>query len=795
MYTLSRLFLQPKASKTGLACFISQKPKHQINALGKLFGLIELTPPSSPRVSKNFCKKTVDLIAKTVEVEYYLFPKQSAAESKDYLESSFENALQKTNQKIQMELYHGLLSKGRAPKDWAKHLNLIIGTIKDNQIFFTQLGSCQVFLIHSPRLASRSSSAGKIINILDKSITNENQEKIYKEQSRTINPLKIFSHITSGQLENNDILLFSTENLLDYFSLEKLKKILLAYTPQKAVQHLEEKFKESSSLSQASLAAIILKVFLFKKRISANLQKNDSMEELVTREKKTTRLLHPILAINIFKKIFNKIQIFDSTLFLENFKNWVSNFQFLVSKPISIFQQLISRPKRIREDDTSNQEKIFKWDLKTLKSLPRSSKIILVSALILGFLFVQTIFFLAKQQEKNLAQKFYQKDVAQIESLWQAVETSLIYNHEEKAKNLLKKAAELINQLPQKTEAQKEKFIALEKENKTRLYKFWDFNIIEQPETIVDFNHLKNILDIEGMVYLGPELFAWGEKKSGISKSIKSDGILFVSSEIMPEAGPVKFLEILDENSLLLYHKKTTLQSHPETKIDPEQSGGESKAIGSRLILSEFDLPTKKAISLNFDYKNLTNPKDMALYSRWLYFLDPEKNQIFKYNKATTCKGIQASTCKTNFTNEQPWLKNPQVNLRDAVSMAIDGAIWILQKHKPNDSNYNANLTAVQNTSYAQNSWIIKLYTGYQQNFSLEQIEPKLEGPTKIYTHIDLDSLYILDPPSKRILIFDKNGKLQNQYFSEKFDDLRDFVIDKGSGKIYLLNGSVVYGI
>ncbi len=56
-------------------------------------------------------------------------------------------------------------------------------------------------------------------------------------------------------------------------------------------------------------------------------------------------------------------------------------------------------------------------------------------------------------------------------------------------------------------------------------------------------------------------------------------------------------------------------------------------------------------------------------------------------------------------------------------------------------------------------------------------------------------NLYILEPKNKRLVIFDKNGKLIKQFYSKKFTDLKDFVVNEKENKIWVLNKTQIIEI
>lgn len=153
--------------------------------------------------------------------------------------------------------------------------------------------------------------------------------------------------------------------------------------------------------------------------------------------------------------------------------------------------------------------------------------------------------------------------------------------------------------------------------------------------------------------------------------------------------------------------------------------------------------------------------KDLLVYDNKLYILNSKTNQILKYLPS-----------EAGFAKESLWLKE-KIDLKDVVSFAIDGSIYLLKN----------------------SGELSKFFLGRKQPFSLENIYPDLIKPTKVYTNKDMRNIYILEPTGKRILVFDKSGKLQKQIFSEEFNDLKDFIIDEKETKIWLLNDSKIFEI
>ena len=155
----------------------------------------------------------------------------------------------------------------------------------------------------------------------------------------------------------------------------------------------------------------------------------------------------------------------------------------------------------------------------------------------------------------------------------------------------------------------------------------------------------------------------------------------------------------------------------------------------------------------------------LSSYVGSIYLLDGIVGQIYKH-----------SSSKETFSKSEEYTINNS-NLKQTVSLAIDGAIFVLK----NDGQ------------------VIKYQRSKLQDFSLKNIPTpwnKISGPKKIYTDADTPSLYILDTTQKRILEFDKEGFYIRQYaLPSDFEKISDFNVSVKSKKIWVLNENSIYEI
>lgn len=158
---------------------------------------------------------------------------------------------------------------------------------------------------------------------------------------------------------------------------------------------------------------------------------------------------------------------------------------------------------------------------------------------------------------------------------------------------------------------------------------------------------------------------------------------------------------------------------------------------------------------------------DLAVYNNRLYLLDPEQGQIWRY-----------SASREGYGTAEGYVTDGTV-LTDAVSLAIDGVIYVL----------NAD------------GELVRFSGGEKDELTISK--PPLSdyvGPTKIYTEFEMFQVFVLDPATSRVVIYNKDQKTGNlvysaQYVFENVGELRDLYVDKESSRFYVLDATKIYEV
>ncbi|MBA4336223.1 hypothetical protein C0416_00425 [bacterium] len=156
----------------------------------------------------------------------------------------------------------------------------------------------------------------------------------------------------------------------------------------------------------------------------------------------------------------------------------------------------------------------------------------------------------------------------------------------------------------------------------------------------------------------------------------------------------------------------------------------------------------------------------MDVYNGKMYLLDPTTKQIWKYVKNREAYG-----------NAEQYITSGE--LGDVIDIAIDGYVYVLQT----------------------NGEIAKFDRGTKTDFVVSEAPlDVIAAPTKIYTELDLDKIFILEPSKNRVLVLNKDldtggASYSGQYVFDGIGEMKDIFFDKGSNKLYVVDSQKLYEV
>lgn len=755
--------------KVFVRTFSLNPPGGIIGRTGSLFGLIEIESGHQEIAD------LIDLIIGEIQDNFY-YPRNLASDqSYTNILEQFEVSLKNLNLSIAafLETRHINLDLDK--------VNIVLGLSSDKELHFAIVGNVGALLFfHTTK------SNYRIINIIDGSGT------IYS----TPNPLKLFSQVISGVIRPRDILFISTANIFDYFSLERIKSIITEESPAKGVRQLNRQLESiNRNESFGALALELEKIatpeakkiqqieeFDYKKAAS-----RDSIKDLMRTEHETAKLLTPSVVPEIkkyisslntaFKNYSEKIRSTNESIYKKqkivikkpNFSatrdtthaavektSPVSRFQFKPKnqptiKKLSYTFKKFSIPalpkiKKIIRSGANHPalysasqaaKNIINIGLKRFTKLSAKSKILLAASIILLVIFSYSIVWLGINNSR--AQRVVKADqvIIEVEDKVNEAQATLIFRDENLARNLLIEARDQINQIKSQNDTQSQKIVTILDNIETQLFELRHIIEITEPIQIVNFQNIDSQAEMSNLALVRRNT-AYTQNKNNLSIYKGNLDTRILGSILAPESntGIFTFGTVLNDNELLLFSEnKSAYLLNPNNDT---------------LQATNLILPENSEII------------DASVYNNRLYLLDKSNSQIYRYTRVVN-----------GFGAVQPWVKESGLSLTDAVSIIVDGSVYVLKN----------------------NGKIINLVNGQTTDFVTATVDPPLVNPSRLRTNENSNFLYILDPTEQRVIIFDKEGNLVQQYYSEKFDNLKDIMIIESAKQIYVLNGTVIYGI
>ncbi|MBI4092840.1 MAG: hypothetical protein HY420_02850 [Candidatus Kerfeldbacteria bacterium] len=720
------LLSDPVKSRSTVHVGVAHPTPPAESVFGKIYVIVEID--SHDRINQDI----VAALQEEFKTAYYRSPDMA-------METSFEAALQQANTRL-----HSFMTQGVT--EWFDRFNAIVAVVKNDIILLSHVGRMHAFLFRGTRIVDIIGKAGAT------------------EQSR--NPLKIFSNILTGKVQSHDRLILCTSSLLDFFSLEKLKRLIAEDLPAGTVSKIEQ-----TLLANPAPTAFAAILFVFLESTStattrvfpanAPTAPQRSMEELIAKERATENLLSPSLLPNVgglFRSLLAKLELWWRSVVLKKpprrsipqsiqstsryarksrvrgSLGWLRQISIgallgLLSLPriiVSIFRQRrkITSTVQAVPGKTSN---IARRTIFWLRSLSGPQRILLLAAITALFFLSQAVINANSQQGQRLRGRDVESAITTIEDDVNKAAAAMTYEDVAGAKKLLTEAQDLLAKLPNRSRPEKNRRQELTAKIESVLVQT---RLIVEPTftTVANLEQSLGAAVPTSLAIAGKNLIVGTNAKNSIIVVNAADGKIAAADA----AGrPIKFAVDLDSRTVLL--------------IDSSD-------------VAEFNSSTNSLKKHDIDFPNVDRTLQAgAVFQSRLYLLDTKNNAILRSNRAGA--GFGPATL---------WLKD-ETDVRDGISLAVDGRIFVT-------------------TSGGQ---VIRLASGQKDDISFETIDPSLSSPTASWTSERSPFLYILEPAGKRLVIFSKKTQsLKVQFVHDELSAAVAFSVDDRSGTVYLLTNS-----
>ncbi|MFH1191917.1 MAG: hypothetical protein V1655_00400 [bacterium] len=659
-------------------------------------------------------------------------------------------------------------------------LKSLNGEIKDilEEKFFISLSDINIFIgvlepfvsKHDEKYYFHFAVFNNIKNILiykqgDKYKLMDIIEENKKNNEENTDNKKLFGNIMSGELDNDSYIIVANQKVIDYVAPDKLKQLVISMDIKEAAKYLKRILAEIDPIEE-NLSFSVMLIYLKDEEESKVFKPENSIKNLMSTEKDTEKFLTPSILPD-FKAIFINFSAATNNAFkfigkkIINFKNSFLKIKKSVEnkeKKEKIKSRIKSLYALKHNKISYGIKKIFLFILKYTKKFFKFAQRVLLEFL---FIFVFALRKIKKLSIKKIALIIifaivifaFFKGTSLLNKEKTEEENKIIYNKslDELEQKFVSLDANLIyNNYDKSSEILKEikdimrNTLAADIPEYKEKYNEVEKKVTDYNKKINKINETENPTEVKNTLSEISNIAITKNKLALISSSLNKIEMIDIKNNTSDEWDMTE-KNILSNLKYFSSNGDDKISAYREEKNKPY----------------ELDLKNKKIIPLTKSFFNGTIT-DIKSYAGSIYAIDTKNNQIYSYK----------------YENGQKWIKDANISLENAINLVIDGNIFILKN----------------------NGEILKYFKGKKENFSLQDIEPKLTSPTKFFTNSDIKYLYILEPLNKRILVFEKecnDAKCQliAQYTSKSFTNIRDFSINEARKTMYILNDNNVYKI
>jgi hypothetical protein len=716
---------------------------------GSIYAVINITTPSHE------AEEVTELIIDAFHGEYY----QDL--SRDPL-TSFEAALSKVNEELGEITHQGNIN-------WLKNLNAILAVLSDSTLHVTKAGKTEAYLYRGSKSSHVSEGLG----------------------GDTVNPLRTFINIASGEMAEGDKVAIITPGVLFHLSKDELQSYVQEFQPRVAISHLADLLEGTSN--EVSPNAILILEAITPEGASNETIEEQPDEVWISEPNKpvqnavdasapflkkiwlvlaaswlglvalTQDKVIPVLSASyggwadmigdfrnpnkppkrpkekILVETDESLSIIDKRA--ENFEDLKVNESEdpLANMPKKSTGQEIyikesqQKPKwlKLEKVNFSFAQKFGNNLNKASKKLLRNRKNILVVTVLLVLVLGGSIFVVWKNKNNNEDVKLARASLTEAQSKYEVGQNALAGGENKSAADSLNQAQSIAEGLIK---------------NKT---------VGDDASTLLE--KIKAALNkAEGVVLVNPAVFA-------DTKNI---------------AGNNSFGPYLIGTSLYLINKDNGSIASVSTKSGEVSSSLDSPKISGKILAAtavtrrdvlvfitdqgniyEFDTVDNKVTEQDTS-GDIEKPVAMTSFSTNIYTLDSVNGKVYKRLKTSTGYGR-----RTEYITDSS-------DVKDSASIATDSSIYAL----------------------LNNGSLVKYLAGKKQDFGLNNMPFSLTKPGTVFALEDLKNIYITDPQGKRIVVFDDTGRFVNQLVSDKFNNIAGvYVIDKtgyvnAEGKLYKIS-------
>ena len=729
---------------------------------GSIYFVIDIgsASPLAPDIAYNL----IDIIKEEYYRDLALGPAQS-----------FEAALKAAN-----EEFAAIAKEGE--KDWIGKTNVTIAVLSGDKLMAVHRGTNELHLWRNGKMMHLSA---------DMYVPGE-----------TPRPEETLSNIIEGDLMVGDKIIASTAELLYYFSIDKIKRIIENYPPAEAARELASQLEKDGDVSKTN---VIIAEFTVPEMItedegipednwigttssdygrkfapshqdnggnywggktdaeasptkseppadlaaSIDAKTNDMAQEIEFTDDDPVAMVSPRRS-PLGRLSFPKINV-DYNQLGHNLTQITNKARLATKSPQfkKTGNVLMRYLKYAWLVVVAVVDLIFtttSYWVDQIKKQKNGNRILLISVAVLAVVLVFSTITLANNNTAKISKKTAMDSLDSAIQNRDAAKAALIYEDKAKASELLASAYALA-EAATKHDATKKDAQAILQDIGTQLDEISLVKRYANPRILVDFNTLANQLETSGtktgakvtinnFFAVGDDIYSYDTEYNKVYKYNYSKN----------EAGII--------NSLVSNEKKIKLASAADNSIVVYTTPPSVYAL---------ELADNRMSAANLDTGIWNNAVDLIAYTSKLYFLDPDNNQIWKYQR--TADG---------YTKIAPFFEdNSTISLAGATDFAIDGDMYLLA-----------------------NGVVNKYTLGQKVSFQLQGTPEHtgiLGNIKDIYASLDTNGLFVLDADNSRVIAFTKDGNYRKQYVFSGITTPSKIFVDEKIGSLWVMSGSQIY--
>lgn len=761
--------------------------------LGSLVGVFEITEQSEDSAY------IVNFLTSVAKKEYFSNGRRGAIES-------FEAALHKVNLALAELVRHGNIA-------WLGNFHGALGILEKNNLHFSVTGKSEILLLRGGTISEISTGLAS--------------------PESNIHPIKTFVEISSGRLMLKDKIILTSPELLDLLSIEDLEKNALRMDEDRFAQFLRTvlinelnmggslivDLKESASVpelhKETRKATAVIENIFSKEAFDSQIEPKENMDQLPKREEEYSEpkeyvdsktghifiqgetsgevsehriferaklsaqdLLHTFsLFFTSQGKLMRKGKKYGLTLsdtLMEKsdiitrktthffHKQWQKGMTSSISKvsSLTLSLHLVKMPQKIKKKAISGtlsspyEEETLESQLIFAKNGTKDTSSLLIekNENIPDFM-------------KEKLARFYQKNTTSEISLtkkFQTENSNILAFVRKVSQKILSSSHVACNIISSQTKTVIKSFFSFLKafpshyRRRTIIVSFLSFILFitgftllirsfsentspltETPQPSTDTSVFPLETEKNAHAFEASPLIIATEQDSLVASILLGNETYLVTTtsiqntndnkhySLPPEAGTIQFASPMDDLRLIFVYTDT----NELFAFAP---------VNHTFTKNTLELPTNAIV------------EDIGTYLTYLYVLDSATNQIYRFPRA-----------EGGFKSGSIWLKNT-LDIQDTAQMAINEILFLA----PNETTVSA------------------FFRGqFVKNFESPATPLSL---TSLFTHPGLTDVYALDVKNKRVLIWNQDGVLLTQYFSEQFASAKSITVNEKTNEFFL---------